>query len=355
MKVAVYAVALNEVSHVGRFLQTCRGADLVVVTDTGSTDGTAEALRAGGATVHTAVVKPWRFDVARNTSLALVPADVDVCVSLDLDEVLSLGWRDIVQAHWTAATTVGHYRYVSSHLPGGGPGTEIVGTKIHTRFGYRWRHICHEVLVPDRTPHVETWLPGLRVDHWPTSKDRSQYLPLMHADAMEDPTEARHPFLLGRELVYWRRWAEAEPMLHRFLDLAGERFPNMRAATWRRLAVCRARQDDPAGAERSLQEALLAAPDTRDVWLDLAEHYAGCAQWAESYAASTRGLALDRGTENDHAHAGGRPYWRASTAARHLGRLREAAKLAAQAHEAEPDEASYAAHLAELLRMVSPA
>ena len=50
------------------------------VLDTGSTDGTAERLRALGAVVVEERVEPWRFDTARNRSLELVPEDADICV-----------------------------------------------------------------------------------------------------------------------------------------------------------------------------------------------------------------------------------------------------------------------------------
>jgi len=38
-------------------------------------------------------VHPWRFDVARNAALALVPDNV--CISPDLDDVLPEGWREV--------------------------------------------------------------------------------------------------------------------------------------------------------------------------------------------------------------------------------------------------------------------
>ncbi len=39
------------------------------------------------------IITPWRFDVARNKSLNLLPDDVDICVCTDLDEVFNKGWR----------------------------------------------------------------------------------------------------------------------------------------------------------------------------------------------------------------------------------------------------------------------
>ena len=87
MKVAVYAICKNEEQFVDRWMDSMGEADQVVVLDTGSTDGTVERLRARGAEVTVEQIRPWRFDRARNRSLALVPEDVDICVCTDLDEV----------------------------------------------------------------------------------------------------------------------------------------------------------------------------------------------------------------------------------------------------------------------------
>ena len=93
MKVAVYAIALNESMHVDRLASSAIDADYRVVADTGSTDDTVERLKKAGVTVHKIAIRPWRFDDARNAALALLPADADVCVTMDMDEFLEPGWR----------------------------------------------------------------------------------------------------------------------------------------------------------------------------------------------------------------------------------------------------------------------
>lgn len=66
-------------------------ADEIVVLDTGSTDDTVEKLRAKGVKVEIKEIKPWRFDVARNESLKLVPEDCNILVCTDLDEIFESG------------------------------------------------------------------------------------------------------------------------------------------------------------------------------------------------------------------------------------------------------------------------
>ena len=80
MKVCVYAICKNESQFVDRWMDSMCEADAVYVLDTGSTDDTVERLRARGAIVETETVSPWRFDVARNRSLEMVPDDADICV-----------------------------------------------------------------------------------------------------------------------------------------------------------------------------------------------------------------------------------------------------------------------------------
>ena len=86
-------------------------ADYRVVADTGSTDDTVMQLIKHGVTVHSITVKPWRFDVARNCALvssclhdligkALVPADADVCLTLDMDEVIADDFVDKLRMVW---------------------------------------------------------------------------------------------------------------------------------------------------------------------------------------------------------------------------------------------------------------
>ena len=115
MKIAVYAIALNESKHVARFCEAARDADLIVVADTGSTDDTAELLIGHGAQLRYVSVKPWRFDDARNALLAMLPEDIDVCVSLDLDEVLQPGWRQEIERVWTPLTTRLRYGFGRSY------------------------------------------------------------------------------------------------------------------------------------------------------------------------------------------------------------------------------------------------
>ena len=110
LKIAVYAISKNEEKFVERFCASAKDADLILIADTGSTDKTVELARSLGVTVYEISVLPWRFDKAKDTALNLVPADVDVCISLDLDEIMEPGWRKEIERVWQEDTTRLRYK-----------------------------------------------------------------------------------------------------------------------------------------------------------------------------------------------------------------------------------------------------
>ncbi len=104
-KICIYAIARNEEPFVDRFCDAAAEADYIAVLDTGSTDRTVEKLSDRGVIVRQTTVEPWRFDVARNLSMLLIPHDTDLCVCVDLDEVLLPGWRAALEKAWTEDAT----------------------------------------------------------------------------------------------------------------------------------------------------------------------------------------------------------------------------------------------------------
>ena len=92
-KICVYAICKNEEQFVDRWVNSMKEADEIYVLDTGSTDNTVNKLIELGVNVSQKIINPWRFEVARNESLNLVPEDTDICICTDLDEVFVKGWR----------------------------------------------------------------------------------------------------------------------------------------------------------------------------------------------------------------------------------------------------------------------
>ena len=191
MKIAVYTIALNEEQFVKDWYESAKEADYLLIADTGSTDGTIDLARSLGIAVVNISIKPWRFDDARNASLAALPADIDYCIALDMDEVLIPGWREKLEAVDENSTRP-RYKYTWNWNADGSPGLQYGGDKIHKRHGYRWKHPVHEVLVTDRLDEVQSWISLEIHHHADNSKPRSQYMPLLAQSVKEDPYDDRN-------------------------------------------------------------------------------------------------------------------------------------------------------------------
>ena len=273
MKVAVYAICKNEARFAARWMASMGEADGVYVLDTGSSDGTAERLRALGAVVAEEEVVPWRFDTARNRSLALVPEDVDVCVCTDLDEAFRPGWRAALERAWTEGAVQASYRYTWSFRPDGSEDTVFWSEKIHARHGWRWVHPVHEVLerLPGFPAGSRVLAQGVQLDHHPDpAKSRGQYLPLLELSVAEAPNDDRNTHYLGREYLYYGRWDDCIRTLKRHLSLPSAVWADERCASMRYIARAYVQKGERAEARRWLWRAIGEAPHLREPWMEQA-------------------------------------------------------------------------------------
>jgi tetratricopeptide (TPR) repeat protein len=342
MRVAVYAIAKNEEAHVERWEACSQDADYRVILDTGSTDQTTHLAGKLGVRCERQVFEPFRFCDARNAALALVPDTIDLCVNLDLDEVLQPGWYDALQA-LPADTTRPSYKYIWSRNLDGSEGMVYTGHCIHRRTGYEWRYPVHELLTP-LGEEQRAWC-NLIIEHQPdAAKPRSQYLPMLCQFALDDPNSDRAAFYYARELFFHNQMSEASREFQRHLALPSAAWMPERAASMRYIAKC-----DPTNAEVWLLRAIAEAPAYREGWVDLAQHYYHQADWAGCFYASTK--ALERTTKPleyfCEAYAWNEtPYDLAALSAYNLGRYADALHYGQEALSIRPDDQRLSDNLA---------
>jgi hypothetical protein len=89
----VVAAALNEIEHLGAWLDSVRFADRVIVADHGSRDGTRERLSAAGPPVEVIDVPPGGF-VEDLRQRAIAAVEDGWILVLDLDERVPISLRD---------------------------------------------------------------------------------------------------------------------------------------------------------------------------------------------------------------------------------------------------------------------
>jgi glycosyltransferase involved in cell wall biosynthesis len=338
MRVAVYTIAKNEAGRVAEYLASCRDADAVVVADTGSSDGTPDLLRQGGAMVHDIAVRPWRFDVARNASLCLVPADVDVCIPLDLDERLQPGWRRELEGAWQADTTRLRYWYVWNWKSPGVPDTVFRIDRIHARAGYAWRHPTHEGLystLPEKTAECE-----LAIHQFQEARPRPNDMTLLEL-AVEEQRCPRTLFYLGREYYYQRRWTDCLRTLQEYLAQPDACWHAERSHAMRLLALAHKSNGELGPALSWLLRACAEDPGLRENWVELSQAYYDTRDWAGGYFAAARALAIVERPRHylSEGHAWGeRPHDLASVCAWYLGLKEKAADHLRQALALCPDD-----------------
>lgn len=337
MKICVNAISKNEEQFVQRFCDSAKDADLILIADTGSTDGTVQKALECGATVRDICITPWRFDLARNAALALIPRDIDVVISLDLDEVLEPGWREEIERVWVPGTTRLRYKFDWGH------NILFYYEKIHARHGYRWHHPVHEYPVSDsRIQEVYAHTDKLLVSHHPDpTKSRGQYMDLLRMAVKEDPRCPRNRFYFCRELTFYQLWDEAIPALHEYLAMPEATWPNERSYAMRLLSDGYAHQQNWWEALKWARLAAAEAPSTREPWVKLAEICYQLNQWQESYFAAKQALAItDKALVYtcDPSCWTEKPYDFAAIAAHYLGLKQEALELGQKALELAPHD-----------------
>lgn len=282
MKIAVYTIAKDEAHFIERWAKSCEEADYRLIVDTGSTDNTIEVAKAFNCHTASIIVRPWRFDDARNAALAFLPEDIDYCISLDADEVLMPGWRKAFDAIDPKITRP-RYKYVWSSNADGSERLSFGGDKIHARHGYRWTHPVHEIITPT-IEEVQGWI-NLDMRHYPDpTKSRGQYLPLLELSVEEDPNDDRNLFYLGREYMFHGRNEDAVPRLLKHLEMST--WPAERSTGMRYLARC------TGNKEHWYLRSCAEAPERREPWNDLAFFYYEQRNWPACYSAASRALYI---------------------------------------------------------------
>jgi hypothetical protein len=348
MKIAVCAISKNEEQFVKRFCESAKDADLVMIADTGSTDNTVQVAKDCGATVHEISIKPWRFDLARNAGLALVPKDIDVIISLDLDEVLEPGWREEIERVWILGETT-RLRYKFDW----GCGISFYYEKIFAKDGYFFHHPCHEYPVPDpRTKEVWAHTDKLLVSHHPDpTKSRGQYLDLLVVAVTEDPRCPRNAFYYARELSFHYRWQDAIDALKKYLAMPEANWENERCYAMRVMGKCYDELGDFWQALKWYRVACSEAPLTREPWVELSMFCYRRGMWEESYSAAVTALSITNKESvytMDPSVWTEKPYDLASIAAWNIGLKEKAIEYCKKALEFNPSDSRLIKNLEEM-------
>lgn len=270
LKVCVYAIAKNEEKFVDRWYNSMKEADEIYVLDTGSTDNTVKKLKSHNINVETKIIDPWRFDVARNESLKLVPKDTDICVCTDLDEVFNPGWRKIVEENFKDNDRL-DYTCNWNFDGNGNPNITYKMNKIHTRYNYTWIYPIHEVLKCAKKNEKTSTVSNLFINHYPDkNKSRTSYLKLLKLNLKENKKDPRSYHYLGREYMYYKKYEQAIKYLKKHLKIKNSNFKEERCASMRFIARCYNEKNEIDKCVYWYNKAINEASYLRDSYVELA-------------------------------------------------------------------------------------
>lgn len=280
-KICVYAICKNESKFVETWLDSMQEADYIVVLDTGSEDNTVELLKKDPRVTRVRQKKiiPWRFDVARNESMKLIPKDADILVCTDFDEVFEKGWADVLRESWKDDTTRIYYTYAWSHNSVGEPENVFKYDKIHTR-DYHWIYPVHEVLTainPDFKEHGLDAGEHIYLHHYPDkSKGRAYYFDLLEKSVEENPDDSHARMLYAREFLVRKENERALEEYLKVLKMRDVNMPNKRLVLLSCLLQVALIYEELKNYDEAIwycQEFIKENPTYREPYLIMAEMY----------------------------------------------------------------------------------
>ena len=293
IKICCYAICADEPKEfIDQWLESMSGADYICVLVTKRANDNYFQLKEyqkqdkykNKLIVDENAITPWRFDVARNESMKLIPEDSDVVVCTDIDErLISDFWDDlrkIVFEHPNFHRIF--YRYACSHDDNGEPKWVFWYDKITQPKGWRWDYPVHEALVCDDPSYEgDYYMPSEKIylHHYPDqNKSRSSYLGLLKQRADEYPDDLYGLYYLAREYSFisdYKKAAETAYSLYQRIRLTPVRddmkmFPSVCCMLGDFLYKQNIRDD----AAYFYKKAIVAEPGYRDGYIKLAQLYA---------------------------------------------------------------------------------
>lgn len=203
MKTAAYTICKNEIKFVEKWLYYSKDFTYRVLLDTGSSDGTWEALQEAAKNDPNLIIEqkiwtPWHFSNARNYNLDMIPNDVDWCLSPDLDEFFSINVLDemkkTIEKNPDVTNIACDRLDVYSYNVRVGPPKTISTNKIHKRHDYHWVQPIYEHLwfkYHDTRKEVEIYNEDIYLIHDQDFKKQSRpelYIRMLKEEFEANPT-----------------------------------------------------------------------------------------------------------------------------------------------------------------------
>lgn len=204
-KICVYAICKNELNNLTKWLDSVLKADLIVLIDTGSTDGTFEKLKKleyNNLFIEQFIQEEFDFSVARNYALKKafeLTTEDWIYLSLDLDEFLEEEGFENIKNNWNSQYDTMKLKGVTSEND-----FQYVEYKLHS--GNRewfWHRPIHEIIKLPNKKQKE-WVVGPAVAAYQHCQDlekpRNYYDKLLKA-YQKNPNDIKTVIYLSWETL----------------------------------------------------------------------------------------------------------------------------------------------------------
>jgi len=235
--ICVNMIVKNEQAMLARCLDSVKGADFIVISDTGSQDSTVEIAKRYTKHVYTEYKWEDSFAKARNFALSKVPKEADWVLQIDADEVLNEG----IEALRGLLKGVGkEYSMVRIKLIDEKSGSSHMFQRVFRNDpAISWHGVAHNYLVDTkkRKQYDATELISINYGYSPAHKlDPDRTFRILSKAIKDNPQLIRERYYLAREYFYRNRWEETIKELDEYIK--GSSFVSERNGAWLMRAKC---------------------------------------------------------------------------------------------------------------------
>lgn len=298
---------MNEEANVQAFVDSCAGADLISIYDTGSTDGTIELLKKNNAFAGGSVcTQPLDFGAARNLALDCLPDDVDVVVSIDMDERLQPGWREALEKTWDGSSDSISYWYIAEWADEEKtiPSSTAWRSKIFNPKTMRWFRRIHEIpLMKNGSDPSSKFCREIEVRHYQTGQ--RDYSGQLTEFLKEYPEDTNGYIQRAAEYLKMGENRKAIDDYTMFLRLTEKNecenkecghcklIEGKRAYCWLEIAQAKHKMGvKPMEIIQCFLHATAECPSLREAWTYLADGWRSVENYEAAYAAAMNALRI---------------------------------------------------------------
>lgn len=269
--ICVCMIVKNEEAMLSRCLDSVKGADEIVVADTGSEDSTVEIARKYTDKVYTDYVWEDSFAKARNFALSKVPKDIDWILSIDADEILN---QSIEEVREVLSGVGQEYGAVKIKLISEKSKSEHMFQRIFRNDpAIKWGGAAHNYVRDSkkRKQFDATELISTTYGYSPAHQlDPERTFRILKKNVKENPELTRERYYLGREYLYRREWKKAIKELDEYIKRSN--YLAERNDAWLLRAQCLAKLGDYEKACDSAWEAIKYNANFKEALYFIADH-----------------------------------------------------------------------------------